>query len=168
MKKPPPIISFVGLHDSGKTTLLAKLIPLLRERGLRIGVVKHTHHHDFEIDRPGKDSYRLKQAGAERVMIASDRKIAFVADNHRRQRSWRELLPCFQDLDLLLVEGDKHSSLPKIEVYRKSMQCFPLYPKLRRVIAICTDVPLATKRPQFRFRDVRAISDFVAERIHKK
>lgn len=162
MKKQPCVISFVGSHDSGKTTLLTRLIPLLKRRGLRIGVVKHTHHHDFEIDRPGKDSYRLKQSGAEAVVIASDRKIVFVA-NHER-RSWRELMPCLNGLDVLLVEGDKQSDLPKIEVYRNANRRAPLYPKLKRVIAVCTDVPLATKRPQFRLSDVRGIADFVAER----
>ena len=128
MKKHLPVLSFVGSHRSGKTTLLAKILPRLKSRGLKISVIKHTHHHDFEIDRPGKDSDVLRRAGAQSVLIASRQKIAFV-ENHGRKR-WQDYLSFFRNSDAVLVEGDKHSELPKIEVFRRASGARPLFRRL--------------------------------------
>ena len=163
MKKFPAVISFVGLHNSGKTTLLTKIIPRLEKKGLRIGVVKHTHHHDFEIDRQGKDSYELRKAGAEAVLVASRQKIAFI-QNHKPP-AWQKLIHLFRGVDMLLVEGDKHSSLPKIEVYRRILNQKPIYPKLKRVIAVCSDTVLRTRLKQFSIENPKTIADSLLKQV---
>ena len=100
----PPVISIVGKSESGKTTLIEQLLPELKRRGYRIGVVKHAHH-GFDMDRKGKDSYRHKQAGADTVMIASPGRIAMIKDV--RGERLDDLIPFFKDMDLLITEGFK-------------------------------------------------------------
>jgi molybdopterin-guanine dinucleotide biosynthesis protein MobB len=117
MKK-PYAIAIVGNSGAGKTTLLERLIPALKGKGLRVGVVKHDAHR-FDIDHPGKDSHRLTAAGADTMMITSAEKLAMVK-RHAASPPIEELLErYFSDMDLVLVEGFRGSSLPKIEVHRK-------------------------------------------------
>jgi len=110
-----PVILIIGKSGSGKTTFIEKLIPVLEKRGYRIGAIKHTHHQ-FEIDYPGKDSYRIAQAGAEVVVIASSEKIA-VIKKLKEEKSLYEILNwLFSDVDLVLVEGYKNNVMPRIEI----------------------------------------------------
>ena len=111
----PSVISIVGKSESGKTTLIEKLIPELKRRGYRIGIVKHAHH-GFDMDRKGKDSYRHRQAGADTVMIASPGQIAMIKDVPGERLD--DLIPFFNDMDLLITEGFKRDRAPKIEVFR--------------------------------------------------
>jgi len=115
-----PIVSIVGKSNSGKTTFIEKIIPVLNKRGYKIGVVKHDVH-GFEIDHEGKDSYRLKRAGAKVVIISSPNKIAIVKDVDH-DHSLSEIKDLFeQEVDIIISEGYKKDIQPKIEVFRKEV-----------------------------------------------
>ena len=141
---PRPILGFVAFSGTGKTTLLEQLIPLLRAHDVRVALLKHAHH-DFDIDIPGKDSYRLRQAGAIQVMIASRRRWALVTEHQdmREEPQLAELLTHLdpEQFDLLLVEGFKHEAYPKIELQRHSLGKPALYPNDPHIIALACDTP---------------------------
>lgn len=142
-----PILGFVAYSGTGKTTLLLKIIPLLKNKGLRIGMVKHTHHKKFDIDHPGKDSYRLRQAGAEQMLVASRKRWALMVEHNSEfeEPDLEQLLPHLDQkkLDLILVEGFKHEHYPKIEVHRPSLGHPLFFPEDDSIIAIACDAPLA-------------------------
>ena len=138
-------VVFAGFSGSGKTTLVEQLIPLLKQQGLRVSVAKHAHHR-FDIDQPGKDSWRHRQAGAHEVVIASDLRLALVREFEQPARLTvhaliAELNP---GVDWVLVEGFKTSDLPKIEVWRAASNQPVQYPDDPCIIAIATDSPLPT------------------------
>ncbi len=141
---PRPILGFVAFSGTGKTTLLEQLIPHLRGHGVRVALLKHAHH-DFDIDIPGKDSYRLRQAGAIQVMIASKRRWALITELEEEQDEPQlaELLAHLdpQQFDLLLVEGFKHEAYPKIELQRQVLGKPALYPNDPHIIALACDTP---------------------------
>lgn len=145
-----PVLGFVAFSGTGKTTLLTHLIPLLKARGIRLAVIKHTHHQ-FDIDTPGKDSYELRQAGAEQVMVASRRRWALMVETPQQTTDpqLEVLLPHLDNeaLDLVLVEGFKHTRIPKIELHRPSLQHPLLYPDDATIIAIASDTTLSVKPP---------------------
>jgi len=140
---PIPILGFVAYSGTGKTTLLLKIIPLLKAKGLRIGMIKHTHHRKFDIDHPGKDSYRLRQAGAEQMLVASRNRWALMVEmvEEFEEPNLKQLLAHLDSskLDLILVEGFKHESFPKIEVHRPSLDHPLFFPKDHSIIAIACD-----------------------------
>ncbi len=160
-----PIVAFVGRSNSGKTTLLQKLIALLRERGYRVAVVKHTVRADVETDLPGTDTRRLWEAGAEHVaFVTPDR----IVHTHR----YAELPPLeaalagVADVDVVLIEGFKYGPYPKIEVVRAARDP-ALIADLQGRIACVTDVPdLLCGVPHFTFDDIAGLADFV-ERVMK-
>ena len=154
----PPLLGFCAWSGTGKTTLLARLIPLLKKKDLRIGVVKHAHH-DFDIDHPGKDSYVLRDAGAEQVLVASHRRMAWIREISEGQEE-----PSLQDalaamdldkLDLVLVEGFKHESFNKIELHRSALGKPLLYPEDRNIMAVATDGPV--DKPSATTRDIHVL-----------
>lgn len=159
----PPILGFAAFSGVGKTTLLTRLIPLLRQRGLRIGLIKHGHH-SFEMDKPGKDSQALQQAGANQFLIASDKRTVLLTQQHPKLS-----LPAAVDwiasaeLDLVLIEGFKHHSIPKIELHRPTLDHPLLCLQDAAVIAVATDAPLTLipARPILDLNDVEAIADFI-------
>jgi molybdopterin-guanine dinucleotide biosynthesis protein MobB len=162
---PRPMLGFVAYSGTGKTTLLEQLIPRLRGHGVRTALLKHAHH-DFDIDKPGKDSYRLRQAGAAQVMVASHQRWALVTelDDARPEPSLAELLPQLdpERFDLLLVEGFKHESYPKVELQRRSLGKPALYPNDSSIIALacdeaCPGVPL----PVLNLNSPEQITDFI-------
>ncbi len=160
---PTKSVSFVAKSGTGKTTLLEKVIVELKERGYRIGVVKHDAHR-FEIDHPGKDSYRLTAAGADTMLICSPEKLALVKQ-HAAAPSIEELLETyFDDVDLVLTEGFKKSGLPKIEIHRQERSPTLLCrgeahdPSL---VAVASDAALDLDVPVLDLNDVRAVADFV-------
>ncbi len=116
------ILSIIGKSGSGKTTLLKKLIPELVKRGYKVGTIKHTHHHDFEIDKPGKDSWEHQNAGATSVAISSTNKFAFIKKLDEELTVKDIVSNCFSDVDLVLAEGFKKEDFPKIEVLRKDIE----------------------------------------------
>jgi molybdopterin-guanine dinucleotide biosynthesis protein MobB len=144
---PLPLIGFSAFSGTGKTTLLAQLLPLLKEQGLRVGAIKHAHHK-FEIDHPTKDSYRLRKAGADQMLVASRNCIALITEreDQRAEPELGDLLQALdtRTLDLVLVEGFKREQFPKIELHRPSLGKPLLYPNDPNIIAIATDERLST------------------------
>ncbi|GKR39309.1 hypothetical protein KAM472_10050 [Aeromonas caviae] len=163
---PLPLLGFVAWSGTGKTTLLERLIPHLVARGLRLGVLKHTHHA-FDMDQPGKDSHRLRQAGATQVMAASDRRHALIRETPEGEPPFEALLARFDTsaLDLLLVEGFKHRRFPKVELYRAAIGRPLLFPDDPDIVALVSDAPQATTLPRFPFEDLEAIADFICARL---
>ena len=138
---PKPILGFCAYSGTGKTTLLSQLIPILRNRGIQVGVIKHAHHN-FEMDREGKDSFRFRQAGATEVMLASSRRWVLLHENSEEaDPDPEELLQRMNldHLDLILVEGFKHHMLPKIEIHRPSLGRDMMHPDLPGIIALASD-----------------------------
>jgi molybdopterin-guanine dinucleotide biosynthesis adapter protein len=165
----PYVLGFAGYSGSGKTTLLTQLIARLKARGLRIGVVKHTHH-EFDIDHPGKDSYELRHAGAARIAIGSSKRWALVTERPTPvEPTLGEMLGVLgaDALDLILVEGFRHEPFPKIEVHRPSLGRDLLAASDASIIAIATDVPTldGPALPRLGLNDVAAIETFVLELI---
>ncbi len=161
------VIGFAGYSGSGKTTLVERLIPILRQHGLRVSVVKHAHHK-FDIDHPGKDTFRHREAGAFEVVVASDKRLALMREFEQPAHlSVHHLIAELYDgVDWVLVEGFKHSDLPKIEVWRLSAGselARPVrYAEDEFVTAIATDtpanLPLPTGLPVLDLNDVDAIA----------
>lgn len=147
-----PVLGFAAPSNTGKTTLLTKLIPLLRDAGLRVGLIKHCHHN-FEIDQPEKDSYRLRKSGASPVMLVSSRRRAIITEfNTMAKPTLDTQLAAFDQstLDLILVEGFKTEPLPKIELFRAALNHPLLFPNDPTIIALATDtknIQLTPKRP---------------------
>ena len=160
-----PMLGFAALSGTGKTTLLLKLLPLLQARGYRIGMIKHAHHN-FEIDHAGKDSYALRKSGIEQIVIGSRHRWAYIVEHHdAKEPSLNQLLGELKQerLDLILVEGFKHESIPKIELHRPSLGRALLYPDDQAIIAIAHDAPRAipTDLPQLNINNTDSIADFI-------
>jgi molybdopterin-guanine dinucleotide biosynthesis protein B len=141
----PPLLGLAARSGTGKTTLLEALLPMLRERGLCVGVIKHSHH-DFEIDQPGKDSYRLRKAGARQLVLASAYRTALIEERQPPHEPCLErILPRLDldALDLILVEGFRDEPFPKIELHRGARTRPLLHKQDGSIIAIASDRPLA-------------------------
>lgn len=139
---PFPVLGIAASSGTGKTTLLEQLIPLLKERGIRVGLIKKSHH-DFEIDKPGKDSDRLRKAGARQVLIASPHRRALITEMPEplQEPKLEALLQALDPnrVDLVLVEGFRADAIPKIELHRPSLGREPIYPNDPNVIAVAHD-----------------------------
>lgn len=159
-----PIITIVGKSDSGKTTLMEKLIRELFLRGYKVGTVKHDVH-GFEMDHKGKDSYRHKHAGAHTTLISSPNQIGMIKDT-QKEESLEDLLYYFQDVDIVLAEGYKKKDYHKIEVHRQSthrdLLCDPNKDKL---LAIATDEVLPIAIPQFDINDAKGLADLIEKQF---
>lgn len=169
-KKTIPVLGFCA-HSSGigKTTLLTQLIPALIAQGLRISVIKHAHH-SFDIDQAGKDSYRLREAGAVQMMIGSKARWALMTELSRTPQNEDEpslaLLLSQMDTslsDLVLVEGFKHEAIPKIEVRRAEMGTPLLANEDENIIAIATDEAVNSSKPQIDLNDISAVATFIRQ-----
>jgi len=139
-----PVLGFAAFSGTGKTTLLTQTIPILKHYGLRIGLIKHSHHN-FQIDQPGKDSFRLRAAGATPVMLVSTHRRAIITEiTPEREPRLDDQLKLFDQagLDLILVEGFKAEQFPKIELHRPSLNKPLLYPNDSTIIAIASDEAL--------------------------
>lgn len=157
-----PIISIVGKSDSGKTTLIEKLVPELTRRGYRIATVKHDVH-GFEVDREGKDSWRHKQAGAHTVVISSPKKVALIRDVEKDMTLEEIREKLIQDVDLILSEGYKKDVQPKIEIFRKEKHKQLLCTKEDNLIAIVSDKKFRVGVSCFSLDDVKGVADFIEE-----
>ena len=157
------IFGFAGWSGSGKTTLIEKLIPLFVARGLKVSLIKHAHH-SFEVDQPGKDSYRHRHAGCAEVLVSSSRRWALVHElRGAAEPGFAELLERLSPCDLVLVEGFKREGIPKLEVYRASVGEAQLYPQDPSIVAVASDARVNTKLPQFDINDAPAIAAFVID-----
>ncbi|WP_018934803.1 molybdopterin-guanine dinucleotide biosynthesis protein B [Thioalkalivibrio sp. ALJ24] len=166
-----PRIGFAGTSGSGKTTLLKQLIPELRNRGLRPAVIKHAHHA-FDVDKPGKDSYELRHAGADQTLVASSRRYALMVETPEVEEGTTPDLDALcakldpARSDLILVEGFKHADLPRIEVYRTANEKPPLYPDTPGIIAVATDADgLPFHGPVLALDSPSPVADFIIEHL---
>jgi molybdopterin-guanine dinucleotide biosynthesis protein B len=161
-------VGFAGYSGSGKTQLVERLIPALKMRGLRVSVVKHAHH-DFDIDHPGKDTWRHREAGAFEVVVASDRRLALMREFELPARlSVHQLIAELYDgVDWVLVEGFKHSNLLKVEVWREASGKPARYTDDAFIVAIATDSPAAlpeeTLRPVLDLNDPDAVAQWLVD-----
>ena len=138
-----PLIGFAAYSGTGKTTLLEKIIPLLNAQGVKVVVIKHAHHN-FDIDHPDKDSYKLRKAGAVQTLVASRHRWALIheeLDEKKEEPNLFELLKHINtnEIDLILIEGFKHEAIPRIELHRQNLNKDYLYPKDNQILAIATD-----------------------------
>ena len=152
---------FAGWSGSGKTTLIEKLIPRFVQHGLRVSLIKHAHH-TFDVDQPGKDSYRHRHAGASEVLVTSSRRWVLMhelrgAHEPTFEEQVKRLSPC----DLLLVEGFKFAAIPKLEVWRTETGEGLLHPNDPHIVALATDAKVPTRLPVFDLNDDAAIASFI-------
>ena len=155
------VFGFAGWSGSGKTTLIEQLIPRLVKRGLRVSMIKHAHH-SFDVDQPGKDSYRHRAAGCTEVMVVSDRRWVLMHElRGGREPTLEEQIARVSPCDLLLVEGHKHHALPKLEVWRKENGKPLLHPNDAHIVAIASDAPLETNLPRLDLNDHKSIEEFI-------
>jgi molybdopterin-guanine dinucleotide biosynthesis protein B len=155
----------VGRSNTGKTTVIERLIPILVGKGLKVAVIKH-HPHDFEIDIPGKDTYRYKQAGATMSILASPGKVAVVEDTETELTLEEIITRYIHDVDLLIVEGFKREEIPKIEVFqRKEGADMPVCAEDKNLIAVITDESIDTLLPVFSRDDVGGVAEFILSRF---
>jgi len=160
------VVGFAGFSGSGKTTLIERLIPVFRRQGLRVSVVKHAHHH-FDIDHPGKDTYRHREAGAYEVVIASSQRLALMREFEQPvQLSVHQLIAELQaDVDWVMVEGFKDSELLKLELWRPQSGQPARYVEDEGIVAIATDspdqLPQATPLPVLDLNDDNAIAQWL-------
>lgn len=158
-----PIVSIVGKSDSGKTTLIEKLVPELTRQGYRIATVKHDVH-GFEVDREGKDSWRHKNAGAHTVVISSPYKVAVIRDVEKDLNLDEIREKLIRDVDLIVSEGYKNDVQPKIEVFRKEKHQELLCRKEDNLIAIVSDRIFDVGVPCFDLEDAKGLSDFLMKK----
>lgn len=154
----PPILSIVGKSGSGKTTFIERLIPELKQRGYKIGTVKHTVHN-VEFDKPGKDSWRHRQAGADAVIVAAGTQFSMV--KNADSPGLDDLIPYFSEMDLVISEGYKKDDKPKIEVIRSGRSHVPLDLKKEERLALITDTDADVGVPRFGLEDIGPVADLI-------
>jgi molybdopterin-guanine dinucleotide biosynthesis adapter protein len=163
IRVPMKTFGFAGWSGSGKTTLIEKLIPLFVKRGIRVSLIKHAHH-TFDVDVPGKDSYRHRHAGATEVLVTSSRRWVLMHELRGEQEpSFEEQVEHFSACDLLIVEGYKFAPIPKLEVYRAETGEGFLHPKDPHIVAVASDAKVDTKLPLLDLNDVAGIAAFILQ-----
>ncbi|MCP4078505.1 MAG: molybdopterin-guanine dinucleotide biosynthesis protein B [Gammaproteobacteria bacterium] len=167
----PPVIGFSAYSGTGKTTLLKKIIALLRKRDIRLAVIKHAHH-DFEIDHPGKDSFELRKADAYQMLISSGKRKALITEfaSFQDEPSLNELINDLdhENIDLILVEGFKREHFAKIELHRESLNKPYLFENDSDIIALATDHPVNTETDLMLLdmNNPDAIADFIFNLVY--
>ncbi len=158
-------IGFIGYSNTGKTTLIEKLIPIFRARGLAVSAIKNAHH-GFDMDRPGKDSYRYREAGASQVLIATGQRWALLTETPQRAATLDDLLAQLAPCDLVIIEGFKSEGrIPRIEVRRTTNTEPPLFPHDPNVIAVAADHAVDTRLPVLDLNDAANIAAFVVDHL---
>ena len=161
------LLSVVGKKGSGKSEVLEKLIALLSQRGFRIGVIKHLARDDFEIDEPGKDTYRYRTQGAEAVVLAGRKRFAMFSNLHE-EIPLERLLALFGDLDLVFLEGYFNAELPKLEVHKKEYGDRLLTEKTENVFAVLSDEEIKSGPQHFAFDPLNPLVAFIEEKLLRK
>ena len=160
------IFGIAGYSGSGKTTLLERLVPLFTEQGLRVSLIKHAHH-SFDVDQPGKDSFRHRHAGCSEVLVASSVRWALMHElRGAPEPALSDLVKHISPCDLLLVEGFKQEAMPKLEVHRSVIGEPLLFPQDPHIVALASDQHVDTKLPQFHLDDIAAITAFIRKHIN--
>ena len=165
-----PLLAIAAWSGTGKTTLLKRLIPELCVRGLRPGLIKHTHH-DMDVDKPGKDSYELRKAGAAQTIVASEQRWALMTETPETPEldlTWLVSRMDASKLDLVLVEGFEHEPVPKILLFRQNSghRVEELIID-EHTIAVASDMPIATSLPQLDLNDIQQIATFIANWLER-
>ena len=156
---------FAGWSGSGKTTLIEKLIPIFTRRGLRVSLLKHAHH-SFDVDQPGKDSFRHRHAGASEVLVTSSRRWALMHElRGTREPTFEEQLKHLSPCELVIVEGFKFAPIPKMEVWRAETGEGLLHPNDPHIVALASDTKVDTKLPLLDLNDPAAIASFVVSHL---
>ena len=159
------IFGFAGWSGSGKTTLIEKLIPRFVGAGLRVSLIKHAHH-TFDVDQPGKDSHRHRQAGASEILVTSSRRWVLMHElRGAHEPAFEEQVKRISPCDLLLVEGFKHAPIPKLEVWRKETGEPLLHPNDPHIVAVASDARIETKLPLLNLNDVDEIRNFILKKL---
>ena len=159
------IFGFAGWSGSGKTTLIEKLIPRLVARGLRVSLIKHAHH-TFDVDQPGKDSYRHRHAGASEILVTSSRRWVLMHElRGSPEPSFEEQIRHLSPCDLLIVEGFKFAPIPKLEVWRAETGEPLLHPKDPHIVAVASDAKVETRLPLLDLNDHAAIEGFIVKHL---
>lgn len=159
------IFGIAGYSGSGKTTLIERLVPVFTGHGLRVSLIKHAHH-SFDVDHPGKDSYRHRHAGCSEVLVTSSLRWALMHElRGAPETTLQELIKRIAPCDLLLIEGFKREPISKLEVYRTTLGEPLLFPEDPNIAAIASDQRVDTKLPQFRLDDVAAIATFIRDYV---
>ena len=157
------ILGIAGYSGSGKTTLIEKVVPVLVREGLRVSLVKHAHH-EFDVDQPGKDSYRHRHAGCSEVIVSSSKRWVLMHElRGAAEPSLQEQLKHFSRCDLVIVEGYKNEPMPKIEVHRRDGHTPLLFPDDANVVAVATDEILDTALPQLDIDDPEDVARFLLQ-----
>lgn len=157
------VFGFAGYSGSGKTTLIEKLIPLFTARGVGVSLIKHAHH-TFEVDQPGKDSFRHRKAGCMEVLVTSSRRWALMHElRGAPEPALEELVKRMTRCDLVLVEGFKREAIPKLEVYRAAVGEPLIHPHDKNVVAIASDSIVETAIPRLDLNQPPAIAEFILE-----
>ena len=159
------VFGFAGWSGSGKTTLIEQLIPRFVQRGLRVSLIKHAHH-TFDVDQPGKDSHRHRQAGASEILVTSSRRWVLMHElRGAHEPAFDDQVKRISPCDLLLVEGFKHAPIPKLEVWRKETGEALLHPNDPHIVAVASDAKIETKLPVLDLNDVDAICRFILKKL---
>jgi len=159
------IFGFAGWSGSGKTTLIEKLIPRLGARGLRVSLIKHAHH-TFDVDQPGKDSYRHRHAGASEILVTSSRRWVLMHElRGAPEPSFDEQIKHLSPCDVLFVEGFKFAPIPKLEVWRVETGEALLHPNDPHIVAVASDAKVDTKLPLLNLNDHAAIEAFIVRHL---
>ncbi len=162
------IFGFAGYSGSGKTTLIEKLIPLFVQQNLKVSLIKHAHH-TFDVDQPGKDSYRHRHAGCTEVLVTSSRRWVLMHElRGEEEPGLTEQIERLSPCDLLLIEGFKHETIPKLEVYRAIVGESLIHPHDKNIVGIASDAKVDTKLPQFDLNAPAAIAEFVLKHVGLK
>jgi len=162
------IFGFAGWSGSGKTTLIEQVIPRFVHAGLKVSLIKHAHHR-FDLDYPGKDSFRAREAGCTEVLVTSKQRWALMHEARGEpEQTLEEQIARISPCDLLLIEGYKYYPLPKLEIYRAANGKPLLHPQDEHIVALATDTPVQCRLPQFDLEDYDAIAAFVLDTMELK
>ncbi len=155
-------IHIVGRKNTGKTTLVVELVKTIRQRGITVGTIKHTHH-TYELDQPGKDSYQHRQAGGSPAAFISGQSTAVFLDTKTSQTAYQKLEKLYSDCDIVIVEGDSHSGFPTVEVYHKESTDSLIATENKSILAIISDDAVDTDLPVWPRADIEELVNRILE-----
>ena len=155
------VIGIVGLKDVGKTFFVTEIIKVLVKKGYKVGTIKHAHH-DFDIDKPGTDSFKHRKSGSTEVIISSSKRWAKITENkNKKEKNLNELLKEFNDIDIVIVEGFKKENHPKIEIISQDLKV--INNQIKNVVAIVADDIIDSNIPVFKKNDIESLAQFIID-----